>query len=117
MGLGKSKRPVVLIVEDEFLLRLEAVDTIVAAGFDVVEAANADEAVEILVKAAPELKSNIETAKWQATIPATTSAATEKDGLGVLDRAKWEHLNDLLKTYSVIEAKVDLDVVLKNNFR
>ena len=42
MGLAKSKRPVVLIVEDEFLLRMDAVDMIV------VEAANADEAIEIL---------------------------------------------------------------------
>jgi len=76
-----------------------------------------DEAVAILVAAAPELKSNIEAAKWKATIPATTSEATKKDGLGMLDRPKWEHLNDLLTTYSVIDAKVDLDAVLKNNFR
>ena len=48
MGLGKSKRPVVLIVEDEFLLRIDAVDMIAAAGFEVVEAGNADEAIEIL---------------------------------------------------------------------
>jgi CheY-like chemotaxis protein len=39
---------VVLIVEDEFLLRMDAVDMIAAAGFEVVEAANADEAIEIL---------------------------------------------------------------------
>jgi NitT/TauT family transport system substrate-binding protein len=76
-----------------------------------------DEAVAILVAAAPELKSNIETAKWKATISATTSAATAKDGLGALDRVKWEHLNELLQTYAVIDAKVDLDGVLKNNFR
>jgi CheY-like chemotaxis protein len=48
MGLVQSRRPVVLIVEDEFLLRMDAVDMIKAAGFDVVEAANADEAIEIL---------------------------------------------------------------------
>jgi CheY-like chemotaxis protein len=48
MGLEKSKRPVVLIVEDEFLLRMDAVDVIETAGFDVVEAANADEAIAIL---------------------------------------------------------------------
>jgi hypothetical protein len=71
----------------------------------------------MLVAAAPELKPEIEAAKWKATIPVTTSAATTKDGLGVLDRPKWEHLNDLLKTYAVTENKVDLDAVLKNNFR
>jgi CheY-like chemotaxis protein len=48
MGLAESKRPVVLIVEDEFLLRMNAVDMIQAAGFEVVEAANADEAIDIL---------------------------------------------------------------------
>src|SRR6201746_1440399 len=48
MGLSQSKRPVVLIVEDELLLRMNAVEMIDAAGFEVVEAANADEAIEIL---------------------------------------------------------------------
>ena len=48
MGLAKSKGPVVLIVEDEFLLRMDAVDMIAAAGFEAVEAANADEAIKIL---------------------------------------------------------------------
>jgi NitT/TauT family transport system substrate-binding protein len=76
-----------------------------------------DEAVAILVAAAPELKSEVEAAKWKATIPATTSAATQKDGLGALDRSKWEHLNELLKTYAVIDNEVDLDGALKNNFR
>jgi CheY-like chemotaxis protein len=48
MGLVQAGRPVVLIVEDEFLLRMDAVDMITAAGFEVVEASNADEAIEIL---------------------------------------------------------------------
>jgi hypothetical protein len=42
------KRPVVLVVDDDFLIRIGAVEMIEAAGFDVVEAANADEAMEIL---------------------------------------------------------------------
>ena len=37
-----------LIVEDEFLLRMEAADMVRAAGFEAVEAANADQAIEIL---------------------------------------------------------------------
>ncbi len=48
MGLGRSGRPVVLIVEDEFLLRMDAVDMIQAAGFEAVEAVSADEAIAIL---------------------------------------------------------------------
>jgi ABC-type nitrate/sulfonate/bicarbonate transport system substrate-binding protein len=39
---------------------------------------NADEAVDILVKAAPELKKDIESAKWKATIGPTQSEATRK---------------------------------------
>lgn len=48
MGLVAAKRPVVLIVEDEFLLRIDAAEVIGAAGFEVIEAANADEAIEVL---------------------------------------------------------------------
>jgi len=45
-----SKRPVVLIVEDELLLRLDAAEMVAEAGFEVVEAGNADEAIAILEK-------------------------------------------------------------------
>ena len=48
MGLVDFKRPVVLVVEDEFLIRMDAVDMIAGLGFEVVEAANADQAIEIL---------------------------------------------------------------------
>jgi CheY-like chemotaxis protein len=43
-----SARPVVLIVEDEVLLRMHATAVIEAAGFDTVEASNADDAIAIL---------------------------------------------------------------------
>ena len=48
MGPVESERPVVLVVEDEFLLRIDAADMIAASGFEVIVAANADEAIEIL---------------------------------------------------------------------
>jgi len=48
MGLVESNRPVVLVVEDELLLRMHAAEMIAAAGFEVVEAGNADQAIEIL---------------------------------------------------------------------
>jgi CheY-like chemotaxis protein len=48
MGLAEPRRPVVLVVEDDYLLRLDAADMIEAAGFEVIEAANADEAITIL---------------------------------------------------------------------
>jgi CheY-like chemotaxis protein len=47
--------PVILIVEDEFLLRLDSAETIEHAGFEVVQAANADEAIAIL-EARPEIR-------------------------------------------------------------
>jgi CheY-like chemotaxis protein len=40
--------PVVLVVEDEMLLRMRAVDMVEDAGYTSVEAVDADEAVEIL---------------------------------------------------------------------
>jgi CheY-like chemotaxis protein len=48
MGLAEPRRPVVLVVEDDCMLRLDAADMIKAAGFEVIEAANADEAIAIL---------------------------------------------------------------------
>jgi CheY-like chemotaxis protein len=39
---------VALIVEDELLLRVNAADMVASAGFEVIEAANADDAIEIL---------------------------------------------------------------------
>jgi DNA-binding NtrC family response regulator len=43
-----SKTPAILIVEDEPLIRLGAVRAIKDAGFEVIEAANADEAIRVL---------------------------------------------------------------------
>ncbi|WP_291870001.1 response regulator [Bradyrhizobium sp.] len=43
-----NSRPVVLVVEDELLIRMNAVEMIEGAGFDVVEADDADQAIAIL---------------------------------------------------------------------
>jgi CheY-like chemotaxis protein len=43
-----TNRPVVLIVEDEALIRAGALDWVEEAGFEAIEAANADEAIRIL---------------------------------------------------------------------
>jgi CheY-like chemotaxis protein len=48
MGTPATSRPVILIVEDDFLLRMNAAEMIGDSGFDVVEAASADEAIAIL---------------------------------------------------------------------
>ncbi len=44
-----SAPPLVLVVEDDELIRLNAVDLIECAGFNVVEARDADEAIRILL--------------------------------------------------------------------
>ena len=49
MAYSKSKhQAVVLIVEDDFLIRMDAIDMVRSGGFEVVEARDADEAMEIL---------------------------------------------------------------------
>jgi two-component system, response regulator PdtaR len=48
MQPAAGKRPVVLIVEDEILLLMDAIDHLEAGGFEVVAAKNADQAITIL---------------------------------------------------------------------
>ena len=48
MSDAVAQRPVVFVVEDDFLLRMDAVDIVRSGGFDAVEAGNADEAIAIL---------------------------------------------------------------------
>jgi CheY-like chemotaxis protein len=43
-----AKKPVVLVVEDETLIRLDIVEQLAAAGFEVLQASNADEAIFVL---------------------------------------------------------------------
>jgi two-component system, response regulator PdtaR len=40
--------PVILIVEDEFLLRIDSAEMLESAGFEVIQAGDADEAISIL---------------------------------------------------------------------
>jgi CheY-like chemotaxis protein len=48
MAHSKTERPFILIVEDEFLIRTYAAEVIRDAGFRVIEASDADEAIVIL---------------------------------------------------------------------
>jgi CheY-like chemotaxis protein len=48
MRNASTSRPVVLVVEDDVLLRLDAVDILKRAGYVVVQAGTADEAIAIL---------------------------------------------------------------------
>ena len=46
--MEKQRRPVVLVVEDEPLMLIDAVDLVTEAGFEAIGAKNADEAIRIL---------------------------------------------------------------------
>jgi DNA-binding NtrC family response regulator len=46
--VAQAQKTRLLVVEDDGLIRLDLVDMLVDAGFDVVEAANADEALSVL---------------------------------------------------------------------
>jgi two-component system, response regulator PdtaR len=48
MAEKHQSRPRVLVVEDDALIRMDAVDMLESAGFDVSATANADEAVKLL---------------------------------------------------------------------
>src|SRR4051812_26914301 len=46
--MGRAKPPVVLVVDDEVLHRTEIAETLTLAGYVVLQAANADEAIAVL---------------------------------------------------------------------
>ena len=48
MSIAVARRPIVLVVEDDFLIRMDAVNIVRDAGFEAVEAANSDEAIAII---------------------------------------------------------------------
>lgn len=48
MTRPQNEAPVVLVVEDEYFIRLQATTMIEEAGYQVVEAANADDAIAVL---------------------------------------------------------------------
>jgi len=53
---GPHGPPVVLVVDDEPLVRMTAADELEEAGFQVLEAANADEALDVLEECADEVQ-------------------------------------------------------------
>lgn len=55
MASGETTRAVVLVIEDEPILRMMALDLVEDAGFEAVEARNADEAVRAL-EVRPEIR-------------------------------------------------------------
>jgi NitT/TauT family transport system substrate-binding protein len=108
------------LITNEALLKEQpqAVKGFVAATFEAEDWAikHPNDAVDMLVEAVPELHKNVEMAKWRVMIPTSYSAATRANGLGAQDRAKWERLVTMLKTYEIIKQSVDLDLLLNSRF-
>lgn len=47
--MNSTTKPIrILVVEDDLIIRIDAIEILRAAGFDVLEAANADEAIQML---------------------------------------------------------------------
>jgi len=77
------EQAVILIVEDEALVRLAAVGTLEDAGFRMIEAANGDEAIELL-----EADSNVQLLFTDINMPGAI------DGLALARQvhARWPHI-------------------------
>lgn len=59
-------KPVVLVVEDDMLIRLGAVDIVLSAGYEALEASDADEAIRLL-----EARSDIDIVFTDVQMPGT----------------------------------------------
>ena len=90
---------VVLVVEDEMLLRMRAVDMVEDAGFTSVEAVDADEAVAIL-----ESRSDIALLLTDIQMPGTM------DGLGLAHsvRERWPPIKIILVSGQLKLANIDI---------
>jgi len=73
--ISNTLRTTVLVVEDEGLIRMDATDALEAAGFTMLEAANADEALNIL-----STRDDIDVVFTDVNMPGSI------DGLGLMRR-------------------------------
>jgi CheY-like chemotaxis protein len=74
-AMESPSSPVVLVVEDEPFIRLDAVDTLTAAGFEVIDAANADEAIAVL-EARPDIRAVVTDIQMPGSMDGLKLAAT-----------------------------------------
>ncbi len=92
-------QPAVLVVEDEAILRFDAVDALTQSGMDVSEAANAAEALTIL-KARPDI----------SIMFTDINMAGHMDGLGLVREVKkrWPHIRIVVTSGQVKMRDADL---------
>jgi CheY-like chemotaxis protein len=93
-----DRHPIALVVDDEPLVRMNAADIITEAGFDVLEAADAEEAIFYL-KQYPSLR-----------LLFTDVRMPEIDGLTLAKHvsAKWPHVNVIVTSGAVVPTNPQL---------
>src|SRR5687768_592282 len=98
MALPDDPTPVVLVVEDEMVLRMRAVDIVEDAGFVPVEAVSADQAINIL-----ESRDDISLLFTDIQMPGTM------DGLKLAHAAyaRWPHIKIILVSGQIAVAEGD----------
>jgi len=94
-----GSRPTVLVVEDEALVRLNAMDIVEAAGFEAVSASNADSAIHVL-----EMRDDIRAVFTDVHMPGSI------DGLGLirLIKERWPAVATLLTSGKTSITQLDL---------
>jgi CheY-like chemotaxis protein len=100
-----AEKPVILIVEDEALIRMSAVHMLEDAGFATVEAGNADDAMKIL-----ELRSDIRVVFTDINMPGTL------DGMRLARwmRGRWPRIHLILT--SGLTCPMDKDIPANGRF-
>jgi CheY-like chemotaxis protein len=86
-GSSTPYRPVVLLVEDEFLVRMATADTLMDAGYEVIEASNAQAAQEILLH-----RGDIQVLFTDVKMP----GAMDGLQLAALVRHRWPHIQIII---------------------
>jgi CheY-like chemotaxis protein len=87
MGAASAKPTIALIVEDEFLVRMLAVDIFTDSGFEAIEAANADEAIRIL-----ESRGDIEVIFTDINMPGSLDGVS----LAYVVRRRWPSIRTIV---------------------
>ena len=90
--------PIVLVVEDEMILRMRAVDIVEDAGFVPVEAVSADEAIEIL-----ESRDDISLLFTDIQMPGSMDGLT----LAHATHIRWPHIKIILVSGQVAVSDAD----------
>ena len=96
-----ARRPAVLVVEDEPLQRMMAVDLVEEAGFEAIEAADADEAVRIL-----EARADIRIVFTDIDMPGSMDGMM----LAAAIRDRWPPIEIIITSGHIREQEVEMPV-------